>query len=89
MNKNVLAFVRIAGAALLLLASVSANAQFNASVSGTVFDPTEAVIPGATVTIINVDTQATKTATSGDSGTFQFNELPPGTDTVSAKAKGF
>ena len=89
MSKKVLSLVRIVGVASLLLASVSASAQFNASLSGTVFDPTQAVVPGATVTITNADTQATQTATSGDEGTFQFNELPPGTYTVNVKAKGF
>jgi hypothetical protein len=84
-----MASVKFACIALLLLAGLSANAQFNASLSGTVLDPTQAIIPGATVTITNVDTQASKTMTSGDAGTFQFTELPPGTYTVSVTAKGF
>jgi hypothetical protein len=81
--------IRFACVALLVLAGLSAKAQFNASLSGTVFDATQAVIPGAKVTITKVDTQATKTATSGDAGTFQFDELPPGTYTVRVTAKGF
>jgi hypothetical protein len=89
MNKNVLALVRFAGVALLLLASVSARAQFNASLSGMVQDNTQAVIPGATVTLTNNATQATQTVTSGDAGSYQFNELPPGSYTVKVTAKGF
>jgi hypothetical protein len=89
MNKKVLTLLRLASVALLLVSGVSARAQFNASLSGTVTDVTQAVIPGALVTITNDGTQATKTATSGDAGTFQFNELPPGTYTVSVTAKGF
>lgn len=87
--KKLMAPVKFLCIALLLLAGLSASAQFNASLSGTVLDPTQAIIPGATVTITNVDTQASKTATSGDAGTFQFTELPPGTYTVSVTAKGF
>jgi hypothetical protein len=87
--KKLMAPVKFACIALLLLAGLSAKAQFNASLSGTVLDPTQAIIPGATVTITNVDTQASKTTTSGDAGTFQFTELPPGTYTVSVTAKGF
>lgn len=87
--KKLMAPVKFVCIALLLLAGLSASAQFNASLSGTVLDPTQAIIPGATVTITNVDTQASKTATSGDAGTFQFTELPPGTYTVSVTAKGF
>jgi hypothetical protein len=89
MNKNVLALVRFTGVALLLLASVSARAQFNASLSGTVQDNTQALIPGATVTLTNDATQATRTITSGGTGTYQFNELPPGSYTVKVTAKGF
>jgi len=89
MNKRVLELVRFAGVALLLLAGVSARAQFSASLSGTVTDSTQAVIPGATVTITNDGTQATQKAISGDAGTYQFNELPPGIYTVSVAAKGF
>ncbi len=89
MNKKLLALAKFAGVALVLLAGISARAQFNASLSGTVSDSAQAVIPGATVTITDDATQATKVATSGDAGTFQFNELPPGTYTVTVAMKGF
>lgn len=81
--------IKHAGALFLLLASVSASAQFNASLSGTVQDGTQAVIPGAAVTLINNATQATRTVTSGGAGTYQFNELPPGTYTVKVTSNGF
>jgi hypothetical protein len=81
--------VKFACVALFLLAGLSARAQFNASLSGTVLDPTQAIIPGATVKITNDATQATQTVTSSDAGTFQFNELPPGTFTLTVTAKGF
>jgi hypothetical protein len=74
---------------LALLATVQARAQFNASVSGTVFDSTQAAIPGATVTLTNTATQATQTVQSGSSGIFQFSELGPGTYNVTVVAKGF
>ena len=88
MNTRFVARLMFAGAALLL-ASVSARAQFNASLSGTVLDPTQAVIPGATVVLTNDATQATQTAVSGDAGNYQFNELPPGSYTIKVTAKGF
>jgi hypothetical protein len=89
MNIRFSALIKFAGVLALLLAGISAHAQFNASLSGTVLDPTQAVIPSATVTLINNDTQVTKTATSSGSGTFQFSELPPGTYTVKVAAAGF
>jgi len=89
MKIQFLARLKFAGAALLLLASLSAQAQFNASLSGTVLDPTQAVIPGATVILTNDGTKATQTVVSGDAGNYQFNELAPGTYTVKVSAKGF
>ena len=53
MNTRNWARAKVAGVVLLLLMSVAARAQFNASVSGSVLDPTQAVIPGATVTLTN------------------------------------
>ena len=46
--------------AMMLVATLSANAQLagTGAISGTVSDPSGAVIPGATVTAINVDTNA-------------------------------
>lgn len=59
----------------ILLAS-PAQAQFRASLRGTVTDPTGAVVPGATVTLINKDTNATLASTADDNGIYQFNALP-------------
>ena len=62
----------------------------NASLLVPCFDPTQAIIPGATVKITNDATQATQTAHfQSDAGTFQFNELPPARFTGSVTAKGF
>ena len=76
-------------AVIVLLAAGTASAQFNASLSGTVLDSTQAAIPGATVTLTNGATQAKRTVTSGGEGTFQFSELPPGTYSLTVTAKGF
>src|ERR1017187_554733 len=76
MTIRILARLKFAGAALLLLASVSAPAQFGASLSGTVQDPRKDVISGATVTLTNQDTQQSQTKVTGDQGFFQFTNLP-------------
>jgi hypothetical protein len=75
--------------AIFLLPCRSVRAQFNASLSGSVADQTQAVIPGATVTLTNDATQVTRKTTSSASGTYQFNELPPGTYTVKTSLTGF
>jgi hypothetical protein len=74
---------------LVALMGTAAHAQFNASLSGTVLDSTQAAIPNATVVLTNIATQATATAKSGGSGAFQFSQLPPGNYTVVVTAKGF
>ncbi len=75
--------------ALLLVFLPFAHAQTEATVSGTVQDPSGAVIPGAQVTLTNQATQDTRQATSGETGFFAFSSLVPGTYSVKATAKGF
>jgi outer membrane receptor protein involved in Fe transport len=59
------------------------------AVSGTVFDPTGAVVSHATVTIHNDGTNAETVVTSDDSGNFVDPLLEPGTYTVKIAASGF
>ncbi|MGC2299396.1 MAG: carboxypeptidase regulatory-like domain-containing protein [Acidobacteriaceae bacterium] len=76
-------------AVLLFWAAPALYAQFGGSLNGTVTDASGAVIPGATVTLTNPATQATKTTTSNASGFYTFTELAPGNYTVSVTAKNF
>jgi hypothetical protein len=71
------------------LLAPAANAQYRASLRGTVSDPSGAVIPGATVTLVNTSTNETKTAVSDGSGLYTFNALPPDHFRVSAEKQGF
>jgi Carboxypeptidase regulatory-like domain len=92
-NVNLSLVKRIVGIvvamALLLVFLPFAHAQTEATVSGTVQDPSGAVIPGAQVTLTNEATQDTRQVTSGETGFFAFPALIPGTYTVKATAKGF
>jgi hypothetical protein len=74
---------------LLALLAVPAQAQFGSSLSGTVLDPTGAVIPHATVTLTNTATQQIQTSTSNETGGYRFSELPPGHYSVTVTAAGF
>ena len=56
---------------------------------GTVSDNTGAVIPGATITVVNVGTQAKRTVTSNEQGEYSFALLPPGDYTLDVSALGF
>ena len=76
-------------AAALALMAAPLHAQFRASIQGTVTDPDGGVIPNATLTLKDNQTNNTLTATSNQSGTFNFNALPPDDFTLTAVAKGF
>jgi hypothetical protein len=67
----------------------AAHAQFGSSLSGTVLDPSGAVIPKATITLTNNATQVTQTVTTKATGFYSFNELPPGDYALVVTAQGF
>lgn len=72
-----------------LTLTVPAVAQFNASIQGTVEDPTGAVVPGANVTATNESTGVSKNAQSSGNGFYRIGELQPGSYTVKTEAQGF
>jgi Carboxypeptidase regulatory-like domain len=67
----------------------AAHAQFRTSIQGTVTDPAGAVIPGATLTLTDTDTNHVVTATSNASGVYNFNALPPDHFNLTITAKDF
>jgi hypothetical protein len=75
--------------ALLLGLTPALHAQFSAKLSGTVTDPSGAVIPNATVVLSNPATRAQKTTSTSASGFYSFAELQPGAYSVTVSAQGF
>ncbi len=77
----------------LILACTGAcilSAQTNTTaLSGTIVDPSGALIPGATITLTNTETNLTKMAHSGDKGEYSFDQILPGPYTVTVRANGF
>ncbi|MCM3869320.1 MAG: TonB-dependent receptor [Pyrinomonadaceae bacterium] len=74
----------------IFLTQVAIQAQTTTgSVSGTTLDQSNAVVAGATVTIVNNATAAERTSVSSSTGTFDFQALQPGTYTITVDAKGF
>jgi hypothetical protein len=59
------------------------------TVSGTVADPTGAVVPGATVKIQNPVSQYERTSTTDSAGHFQFSNVPFNTYHMTVNATGF
>jgi outer membrane receptor protein involved in Fe transport len=63
--------------------------QETGSIKGTIKDQSGAVIPGATVTIKNVGTNAVRTTITGADGSFVSTNLLPATYSVTAAMTGF
>lgn len=83
---------RIFAVAVLLIAiALSAVAQeIYATLSGTATDPSGAVVPGASVTIHNNETNTDfRTIQTDNSGNYSVTNLPAGVYTVTVKATGF
>ena len=76
--------------ALILVSTAIAIAQIDtASILGNVKDPSGAVVPGAKVTVSNVATGESLTATTSGSGDYVFPYLRVGTYSVTVNAANF
>jgi len=85
-------FSEILTIAVFMFASLlTAHGQVTTgSVRGNVFDPQNAAVPNAKVTITRKSTKTTATTQSNDSGQFEFNNLPLGDDyEVAVEAPSF
>jgi Carboxypeptidase regulatory-like domain len=74
---------------LLLLLSPSLLAAQEATIVGTVTDPTDRVVPGITITVTNVQTGAIRTLLTNDVGQYVAPGLPIGNYDVSVEPSGF
>ena len=82
----------LCAAALLAGTPASSFAQVGgttATLRGNVTDSTGGATPGATVTLLDVGTQALRTAVTDDRGSFLFTGLFPGTFNMTVELSGF
>src|SRR5579863_5797836 len=89
-----MSFLRLSIRAVLVVVcasflAVCANAQFRASIQGTVQDAKGGVVAGAKVTATNLGTSIVYEAVASGVGYYRVSELPPGNYTVSVEAAGF
>jgi hypothetical protein len=83
------AFFVLTVACFLLPAKAQAQGETTSAIVGQVRDTTDAVVPGATVTITNRETGLKRTAQTNDAGRFNFPQLNPGSYSVGVEAPGF
>src|SRR5689334_13148800 len=78
---------------VLLLSICAATLAYSqgetGQISGTVYDPSGAVVPNAKITVKSVATGAERQTTSSGAGTYTVTNLQPGTYTVKVEATGF
>jgi Carboxypeptidase regulatory-like domain len=63
--------------------------EASGSICGTVLDGQGTGVPGALITLTNVNTRQQYTVASGGYGEFTFAKIPPGTYSLLVNAKGF
>ena len=75
--------------ACLLPVKALAQGETTSAIIGEVKDATNAVVPGAMVTITSHETGLKRSARTDNAGRFNFPQLKPGTYSVRAEAHGF
>src|SRR3954469_9715417 len=73
----------------IALSGLTAGQTFRGAISGTVTDPTGAVLSGASIKAANEETGLTRELTAGSNGDFAFQDLPLGKYTVTLAQTGF
>jgi hypothetical protein len=72
-----------------LLSPIGLFGQFRGGFQGTVTDASGGVVPGAKVTLTNMDTNASREATTTEGGTYAFQALAPGRYSFKVEKDGF
>ncbi len=85
----VAALAAIAACIVPLAAVRAQNAGPRASLSGSVYDPSGAAIPQATVLLKNADKTNQEISRAGEDGTYHFGNIAAGTYTIEVRARGF
>jgi hypothetical protein len=75
--------------ALILSPGLAAAQGTTGSISGTVTDEQNAVMPGVTITVVNVATGLERVQVTDTEGRYRILDLPPGQYTVKSELTGF
>jgi len=76
-------------AGLLVVVGTAFGQAISGNVTGIVVDPGDASIPGVEVQIKEAATGTIRTFRTAAEGIFRFNNIPPGTYSLTAKVQGF
>jgi hypothetical protein len=79
----------ISSVVLILLVLPAFSQETTGTITGSVSDPQNALVPGAVLTLNNLDQGASRKATSNQQGIYEFRFLEPGRYQVAASRTGF
>jgi hypothetical protein len=82
-------FVAFAVTVLRMSALLASASEGFAAISGTVVDPSGAVVPGATITVQNPATGKRESSYSSNDGSYSFSTLPVGPYQIEVTSPGF
>lgn len=74
---------------LVMLSSSAAAQSYRGRISGIVTDQTQAVVAGATVTLLNIHTGVRTVRQTSETGLYVFDLVDPGTYTITVEFPGF
>ena len=86
-SRNVLFLLMLV--AFAFAPSLLAQSAGTGALTGTISDPSGAVVPNVTVTLTSADTNQVRTVTTGADGGYKFALLPPGTYRIRFSTAGF
>src|SRR4051812_20835292 len=89
MKRRIYACRLAAVVAILALSSFARAQAASATLGGTVLDESSAVVPGAQITVVNLDTRLRRETTTDAQGRFVVPLLSPGRYRVTAERNGF
>ena len=88
-NKKMLAYLTVLLSFMFMSAAAFGQGAGGASLTGTVTDTADVVIPKVSVTIRNIDTGIENKSTTNNRGQYTLMNLRPGTYTITAIAEGY
>ena len=88
-KKRVFSFLMLLVVALCVSGSAFAQTANTGTVTGVVRDEKGALVPGATIKIINISTNAERTVQTSSDGGFEITQLVPGNYRLEVEAQGF
>jgi len=89
MRAKILIILTILVIAVMATPSLMAQSLISGDLTGTVMDPSGAVVSGATVSLQSAATGESRKTTTSSSGGYRFSLLPPGSYTITVSAQGF